>query len=629
MLNALRERMPRMLIAEYSATEKDKASKVASGIFDESVRVLHHFDKAKRILSLDSDFLHHEAGTLANSRSFAKGRRVANQEDAARMSRVYAVESPYSLVGTMADHRLRLPSSQVPAFAALMAAAILDARGLERPLAQALRDQASGLQVDPRWVQECAADLISAGSESLVVAGYHQSPVVHALVLLINQILGANGTTVRYVRTPARAYSSIEDLAERIRSGAIETLVIVGGNPVYNAPASLNWASLQKSVSQVIRYGYHFDETALEANWQIAASHYLESWSDGRTWDGTLVPVQPMILPLFDTLPELEFLARLGSLGETDSYQIVRTTLSEFGLSADRDFNRFLADGLLPGSAFTAGANNASVARIKSAIDLAAIVVPEVSQRSLEVRLAPDYRIGDGRFNNNGWLQEVPDPLNKLTWDNAILISPALAEALGFDTKSGEFLIGGIARRSANFLRGREQAPLAELTVNGVTITGPVHIQPGLPDWSIGCTLGFGRTRTGRVGTGTGFNVYPLLRDSGAYVLNGAQIRLTGRFVNLANTQVHWSMEGRAIVRETNTEYYKKNQDWVNQMGVESHSPPVLVLIPTCHWLKDHLPIRGVARPFPNQHLEILNPMFKSGRILKTAPGLFHLNNGG
>jgi Fe-S-cluster-containing dehydrogenase component len=537
--NALLKKYPRLRWAEYSATESNNPEIAATRLLGRPARALYRLENAKRILSVDSDFLNAESGSVGLARAFSKGRRVKDQSDAKKMNRLYVVESAFSVTGTMGDHRLRLSTGNMTAFLALLTAEVLELTHGDPRLAGFLKDRAKGLQVDSKWIHECALDLVENSEHSVVIGGSHLPVEAHQLVIFINQMLKATDQTVSYANLPEDTSIDLSELAKAISTGAVESLVILGGNPVYNAPADMDWKSLQKSIPEVIRFGYYYDETSLESGINVSAAHYLESWSDGRTLDGTYVPVQPMILPLFDNFQELEVLARIAGMTETDTYSLVLDTFKKEIPSAgntEKAFQRFLAEGFLPESQFGfLKAADLRATDVRESLNGANLGPRGTSADNLEVRLVSDNSAGDGFYNNNGWLQECPDPITKLTWDNAILISPALADHLGFDTKEGDFLIGGVSKKSANFKRGREESRVAELTVGGVTISGPIHIQLGLDDWTVVVPLGYG----------------------------------------LANTQEHWSMEGRAILREGNVKTYIEDKEFVAGTGMESHSPPV------------------------------------------------------
>ncbi len=566
LLARLRQKFPRAIWAEYEPVRDEPPLAAARACFGRDVKPLYQFAKAKRIVSLDADFFHAESGSLYYSREFAKGRRVTKPDDP--MNRLYVVESGLSLTGSMADHRLRLASSHVAAFAAALAGRVMGASPLDA-LSQGLefKDQ-------DKWLEACAQDLLAHRGASLVVAGAHQPAVVHALAYALNAFLGNIGATIDFVAVPAATASSIEALALAIRSGAVKSLIILGGNPAYNAPADLDWSALQKSVPDVIRYGYYADETSALAGTHVAAAHYLESWGDARTVDGTIVPVQPMILPLFNGLTEIEVLAHLLGEAQTEPYAHVNATITALAAGADpvKFFRQFLHDGLLADTAYAKVAVTYDPA---GAADLFRSVPPlaALSLHHLEVRFVTDHKLDDGRFANNGWLQECPDPITKLAWDNAIMISPRLAKELGIDP-AGALI--QVARKEENeFEIGKENARVFELTLGGRKVRGPVHIQPGLSNYTVVVALGYGRTVTGRVGTDAGFSAYPLRTSAAMGFATGATLADTGTRRLLANLQEHWSMEGRDIIREANYGEYQGNPGYVDGIGTESHSPAI------------------------------------------------------
>ena len=567
----LKTKFPRATWAEFEPVADEPPASAAQASFGVNVKPVYHFAKAKRIVSLDCDFLHSEAGSLYYARGFAQGRRVAKKGDP--MNRLYVAESGLTLTGSMADHRLRIASSHMLALASKLAAVLVPATR------DMLAPYASGLDVNQKWVDECAADLLAHRGESLIVAGAHLPAEVHAIAYGLNEILGGVGKTVDFVRVPASGASSISDLAAAIKAGSVKTLVILGGNPAYNAPADLDWPSLQKSVGEVIRLGYYADETsAVSPNvTHLAAAHYLESWGDARTADGTIVPVQPMIMPLFGGLTQNEVIARIAGETNADPYALVYAGISgRAGADAEKTMRRFLHDGLLAGSAYEKVAVKFSREGVEK-LFRDPVKSPAFSKDNLEVRFVKDYKMDDGRCANNGWLQECPDPITKLSWDNVIQVSPKLGKELGIDPK-GSLL--QVARKEENeFIAGKENSHVFELTVGGRKIRGPVHIQPGLSNYTVIVALGYGRTVTGHVGKDAGFSAYPLRTSSAMHIATGAKLTDTGARMLLANTQEHWSMEGRDIVREANFEganSYQENPAYVKTIGMEAHSPSIV-----------------------------------------------------
>ena len=569
LLRSLKQKFPRAIWAEYEPIADEPPLAAAQAAFGANVKPLYAFGKAKRIVSIDCDFLNAESGAIYYARSYSSGRRLYSPKD--EMNRLYIAESALTLTGSMADHRLRLATSHMMAFASALAVALGDkVEGVE-----SLRPYAEGLDVKPEWIKACAEDLAANAGESLVVAGSHLPPAVHGVVYAINAALGNIGKTVEFVTIEPSDAASIQDLASAIKASSVQTLVILGGNPVYNAPAELDWAALQKSVQQVIRFGGYVDETSALSAVQIASAHYLESWGDARTADGTIVPIQPMILPLFGGLTENEVLARVAGEEKTDPYEMVFATISQIAGNAgeaDNVMRRFLHDGLLADSEYptaevTFNARNAA-ALLRNAPKLIA-----VDRNALEVRFVADHKLDDGRFANNGWLQEVSDPICKIAWDNAILVSPRLARDLDIYPKGSLLQVARVEEGDLDSL-AREQAHVGEITVNGRKVRGPIHIQPGLANYTIVVALGFGRTKSGHIGTNTGFSAYPLRTSDALSVANGAKLTVTEERYALCNTQAHWSMEGRDLVREANYGEYRDNPGFVRAEGMESETPP-------------------------------------------------------
>ncbi len=563
----LRTRYPRAIWSVYEATSNEASVAAGRAVFGSDVKPIYRFDRAKRVVSIDSDFLHGEAHSLAYARDFAKARRVVKPTDP--MNRLYAVESNLTLTGSMADHRLRIATSHMPGFAAALAQAVTGDASFA-PLAAGIdfKDKA-------KWLAAAAKDLNDHRGACVVVAGAHLPASVHSIVHALNAALGNIGSTVDFVAVPSQgaAPAPIADLASAMKGGAVRTLVIVNGNPVYNAPVDLEFKEALKNVPHVVRYGYYADETSQAASTHISAAHYLESWGDARTADGTIVPIQPQILPLFGGMTDLELFARLANETATDPYALVLATISRLG-GGESAFRTFLHDGVLAGSAYPKASVRLDTAGLRTALNGAGYAPPVLSKDSLEVRFVADGKVDDGRYANNGWLQECPDAVTKLAWDNAILVSPRLGRELGIEP--GGALIQVSRKETAAFTQGMEMAFIGKVTLDGRTVEGPLQIQPGLSDYTIILPLGYGRTVAGRIGNGTGHDFYPLRTAAASNVAVGGRIEVTSRRYALANTQEHWSMEGRDIVREANIDEFAKNPDWVNGIGMESHAPPNL-----------------------------------------------------
>ena len=544
----IRQKFPKAKWHVYEPIDFDIHRRAASEAFGAPVRPLYRYDFARVILSLDCDFIGSEDDAHNHIRRFAQGRRLESAADS--MNRFYLVESLFTLAGVNADHRLRIPSSAVQAIAAAFASQIVPAT------AGGAANLALPAGVDPKWISECAKDLVANGRHSLVVAGHRQPLAVHLLAHAMNAALGSIGTTVVFHEAADLIEGGIGDLAQSLNAGAVDTLVILGGNPVYNAPVDLDWAGAQAKARSVVRLSYYEDETFEAAkradDWHLPAAHYLESWGDALTSDGMWVPVQPLIAPLFGGLTEIAVLARIAGENVTSPYEIVRQTFATMagGGNVEESWRKFLYNGFLESPA-------PKPAEVRLKDDVAARALAGLgkpappAKDNLEVVFCRDHKLDDGRYSNNGWLQELPDPVTKMTWDNAVLIS----------------------RKTANEI-GVKNFDVVEVKLGNRAVSGPVWIQPGFADYSLGIALGYGREKSGRVGSGVGFNAY-LLRATGAeYIAVGATISQTGKTFELACTQHHWSMEGRAIVREANLEMFRAHPDFARREKLEE--PPIV-----------------------------------------------------
>ena len=505
------------------------------------MKPVFHFDKAKVILSLDCDFLGGEDDTHSYIRDFARGRKPGRG-----MSRLYAVESLFTLTGANADHRLRVAASMVGRIAEFISTWAVARHAAVPP---------PNLVFGSQWTFNCANDLLKFGKDALVVAGQRQPIEVHLLAHAINSALGAIGNTVTLIPTQETANADLGKI------GAPETLVVLGGNPIYNLPSLLgNLLERQKGVpAQIVRLGYYEDETSAISHWHFPAAHFLESWGDAMTSDGTLVPIQPLIQPLFGGITELEFLARIVGESQTNPYDIVRATRNlgngvEWGIGsskAEEFWRRFLFDGFWPNIQASTGTDNWAFRGQPPQIK----PVNAPATNSLEVVFYRDAKVDDGRYANNGWMQELPDPITKMTWDNAVLVSRKTARELG--VANGD---------------------IVEITLNGRSVKGPIWTQPGMADYSLGLALGYGREKAGRVGTGVGFNAYKIF--SGKYIETGATIKKTGETYTLACTQNHWSMEGRPAVREANLKEFLDDPKFAAEKFHGTEPPIVQSLYP-------------------------------------------------
>jgi molybdopterin-containing oxidoreductase family iron-sulfur binding subunit len=524
----------------------------ALAAFGTPVVPLAQFDRASVIVSLDCDFLGLEEDGGRHLLDFAESRRPIGREGA--MNRLYVVESRFSLTGGMADHRLRLASSHVVAYTIALARATLASSSADRSLQSALESSPLSREVDWKlitdsmsaidrngsgtsspmipWIDEVAAELKAHTGRSIVIAGRRQPAVVHALAHAINAALQNLGQTVELrAAPPGSDTGSLKELAATIENGAVETLVILGGNPAYNAPADMDFANLQSRVKTVIRLGLYADETSQQATWHLPAAHFLEYWGDARTSDGTVVPIQPLIEPLHNGRSALAVVGQMSGFESIVPYEIVRRAFRKLVGSTAPDFEgrwrRFLHDGLLDGSAYPRANPAIQWKSIASAVAAAQPAQSPLSLDNLELVFDRDAKVDDGRFANNGWLQEVPDPVTKLTWDNAAIVSPRTARLLG--VASGD---------------------LVRLEIDGRSLEIAAIVMPGQADFSVFLSLGYGREVTGRVARGVGFNAYRLRGSKAPDIALGLRATRLHRSYPLAGTQNHFRLEGRDLVRE-------------------------------------------------------------------------------
>ena len=553
LLIQVRARYPKLQLATYDAVSDENrlaGLRLATG---RDVDLMLRFDQASVILCLDADPLLTDPEMIRHTRGFAAGRRAgatgpSTGSGQPEMNRLYAVEAVYSLTGTMADHRLRLESRQIAPFVAALAAR----------LGTAGASAGAGVPgVDARWIDALAKDLLAHRGKGLIVAGERQPPAVHAAVCALNAHLGNTGKTVSYYETKDAALPSVTSLASLVAAmngGTVQTLVVLGGNPVFDAPADLDFGAAMAKVPHTIALGHAADETSAKAEWHIPRAHYLESWGDARAIGGTLSIVQPLILPLFGGRSPVDVLGLMAAGKETPAYDIVRETWKPILGEADFDkkWNRVLHDGLLKGSELP---EVAAAAKAEAFAELAkSIGAGTGAAQSMEVVFLPSPALHDGRFANDGWLQELPDPLTKLTWDNPALVSPKTAEDLG--VANGD---------------------LVRVDYGGRSIELPAWVLPGMADRVVALTLGYGRQRAGRIGNGVGFNTFTVRASKAAGFDGGVTLSRVGRKYPLSETQHHGSMEGRPIVREsTITELRAKSSPAAKPEGAAAegaHAP--------------------------------------------------------
>ncbi len=601
--------LPNAKWIQYEPINSDNTFAGAKMAFDSAVQAVYKFEKAERILSLDSDLFSNF--NVRYVKDFSKGRSLAHGKK--EMNRLYAIETTMSLTGAKADHRLAVKPSEMPEIAKAIAKA-LGVSGAD-----------SSYSENGKWIEEMAKDLQDYKGKSLVVAGDNQSPIVHALANAMNDALGNIGQTVDFIEPlqPNTEKLQTEQLAELIKDlddGGVKMLVILGGNPVYNTPADLklNKERLDK-VPLRVHVGEYVDETGFLCHWHVPATNYLEAWGDTRAYDGTVTISQPIIKPLYegrsayevvqlffkenfekkDLAIVQEFWQKQGlkatstaevtakvdaaedKLAEGDGLAAAKVAptpvpVSTNGASAPKTFEgnwrKVVHDGVVPNS--KAATKSVSV----STGFLSKNTEPKGGEGNLEIAILPDPCVYDGRFANNGWLQELPNPLNKITWENVALISPATAKEMGINQNAryNDHAGGDLGRAFINTRGGNMESDLLEVTYEGGTISEkvPAWITPGQPDGVVTLFLGYGRSRGGKVAmkaedVGIGYNAYEVQTSNAMWFGKGSVTNSNVR-TTVASTQIHFNISEENIGKRE----IIKHWDMDEFENSEEHSDP-------------------------------------------------------
>jgi MoCo/4Fe-4S cofactor protein with predicted Tat translocation signal len=552
------QKLPNARFYSYAPVTQDSASEGARALFGQPHTALYDFAQADIILSLDADFLEARPANLAYARQFASRR-----DSPEKLNRLYVAETRYSITGGMADHRLRLKSQELLGLAAAIAQGL---GGAVAGVAAAAAAKGAAPANAKQWIDAVVGDLRQAAGRCLVVAGERQPAAVHALAHAINVALGNVGKTVRFVASASEptGLTGVRQLVEELKAGQVDTLVITAFNPVFSLPADTGLAELldnkgnseQRGRLSVIYTSLFEDETAQVSDWFVPAAHQLETWSDGRSIDGTVSIAQPLIQPLFNGVPESELLALFLDEPFRPAYQILRDFWRGQPNAAGADFESqwevMVQKGIVAGS--TAAAVEAAANTEGVGAALAAYTPPQpVAAGQLEINFVADYKVFDGRFGNTAWLQELPDPITKLVWDNPALISPKTAEDLKLET-----------------------GDVAELTYRNRKLEVPVWVMPGHADGAVTLPLGYGRKFLHETAAnGTGYNANAVRSVEAPWFDSGATLtKKAGKTHQLVSTQKHWSMAGRPVALDFTVQEWnaRDSHDKANEHNPVPHA---------------------------------------------------------
>jgi molybdopterin-containing oxidoreductase family iron-sulfur binding subunit len=565
------ERFPKARFHTYSAVDDDNAREGGRLAYGEPLVPVYDYSRARVIVSLASDFLGSEPGAVAAGAQFASRRTLVTPE--APMSRLYVVESNYTITGSMADHRVRMRQADVARFTEALVDQ-LSSRGVTKlaPIAQKLKQRSGGIDasgIDTELLSALAEDLVSNTGQSIVVAGAGQPPLVHAMALAINEALGKPGKTYQLSPNvdpsdePSR--KSIAELAKEIDQ--VATLIMVGGNPVYDAPSDVKFAALLgRGGLTSVHVATHRDETSALSSWHAPLAHELEAWGDQVALGGAISFQQPLVAPLYGGISGIELLAKIAGEKTTKDRDLVRETqgtgldvqtksMLRAGFPAEYTSEEQLWRGALHNGLLKTQPSEAKSTRVESILsEIASSPSAKPAGKGLvEVSFEPDPALWDGAQANNLWALELPQPMTKLVWDNAALLSPATSRALG--VKKGQML---------------------RLAKGDAKVEVPAWIVPGHADDSVTLTLGWGRTAAGRYGNGKGFDVNPLRTTDGMSFTDGVTVEALRETYTLVQTQEHDRMEGRPIAIDATLDEYKKEPDFASYRAVDPVSTPPL-----------------------------------------------------
>jgi molybdopterin-containing oxidoreductase family iron-sulfur binding subunit len=550
---------------QWESAGRDPVRAGAQMAFGRVVNTYYSPAKADVIVSLDSDFLTSGPGWIGYAREFS-ARRMPDAPGG--MTRLYAIESMPTSTGAKADHRLPLRPSQIRNFVMALAAKL----GLNV-------SHAGDSGASDEWLAAVARDLQKHRGASLVIVGDQQPAEVHAVAHAINHALGSVGSTVFYTEPiearPMDQAASLVDLANDLDASRVQTLVILGCNPVYDAPADLEFNQKLLKAARRIHLGEYPDETSELCQWHVPMAHFLESWSDARTFDGTASIIQPLIAPLYTGKSTHELIAAFAKDPQTDSYGIVRRYWQKQLGAGDFEtvWRRALNDGVIENTRLAPLDLTPQLTALASATAAASSAPSSASSDSnCEIAFRADPAVFDGRFANNAWLEELPKPITRLTWDNAAMVSPATAEQLG--------LTYTIASTGGE--HGQIIVDMAEVEFDGRTLEAATWILPGLPDGLVVLHLGYGRANAGKVGSGLGFDAGLVRTSAALWGAAGARVRkLAGRSYQMACVQFHHNMEGREIVRSATLAEYRAHPAFARD--AVDVPPPGLTLYPNDH----------------------------------------------
>ena len=546
----LKKAYPQVKFYTHEPLRQKNTEKACAQVFGPHTRVVNHLENAKVIASIFADPFSYGPDSIRHMYGYGKNRSVHNPDDAKRMNRLYAVEADYSLAGTNADHRLRMPYGQAPNFVKALAYELHATHGLDIAklpgavsLSTLVSRPPSYKGLDKKFIIALAKDLARNKGQAIIMGGDMLPWPTLSLIHLLNVALEGEKKTFSLLSVDdahAQAHldePSAESLAQDLANKKINTLILLGVNPVHSAPRHLDLKDLVAQVKTTIHVGQSADETAAVCGWHVPETHFLEHFSDTRSYEGVVSLIQPLIKPLHHARSALQVMAQMLGLEWKNTLALVKEThKAKFGVTGfDAAFNKALHDGVIADSGF----KKTSITSIHAGVvyqEFEKLKNYEPTKDSLELVIDFDRKVLDGRLANHGWLQELADPVTKINWGNTLLMSPTAAKEYGI--KSG-------VKKNAYV------ADMVKVSANNKTIELPVFVVPGLSDYSVVTTLGYGRTHAGVVGNGVGFDVLDVLTSYDQRVLANVKIERTHNTFKVSSTQEQFAMNGDVVQEAT------------------------------------------------------------------------------
>ena len=542
---SLQQQFPAMRWHQWEPLHRDNEFAAATASFGRPVERTFDLSAVERIFAIESDLISATPGWLAYARAFAAHRRPS--ETGGKMSRVYAIESTPTLLGAKADHRLQMRPDEISG----------SVRYLAGLLGAGPAEWSQQENAHAAWLKAAADDLAQHKGNALVHTGREQPADVHILADAINATLDAFGKTVRLIAPiEANAGPKLQSLSELVgdmNTGNVDTLIIIRANPVYDAPADLDFAGALKHVPFSVSLALYNDETARASTWRLPCAHEYEAWSDARAFDGTVTIQQPQARALYGGHSAHEVVALLQGHATPNDYSLLRQFWRQRAEQENRgDFDSFWHEAVRAGVVPDTAEAPASLSPNRNAISGLQPPAPPRAGATW-VLFRSDEGNWDGRYADNPWLLEMPRAFTRLTWDNAVLVAPSTATRLGIDTHD-----------------------VVEIAIDRATVRAPVYVLPGQTPGCITLPLGWGRT-AGGLGAGAGFDAYRVRRKDDPWNAQSDSIKKTGDQYRLATTQHQDRVLGRDLIQEGTLDQFNRNPTSLvkKDQTPESLYPPV------------------------------------------------------